>query len=121
MRLRNILIHTSWAFLFCSGAVLASVEQTATPSGSVRAPGSTKPPAVVPRSNLTFACPSGKSFKISTGSDSGSCQIQTNSDGKITGGKCVIGGSQVALVVCGGSEGGTCDSTAGSGSCSPVN
>jgi hypothetical protein len=109
-----LLAFTFSAALFCSGAVLAASEQTTTesPSGATAPGGTPSPgkkinPPVQPRASITLDCGGGKKFKISTGTNTGSCSQNS------AGAHCSIGGNTVAMATC--PDG--CQITSGTGSC----
>lgn len=114
------------AFLVCSGIALAASEQTTTqsPSGATTPGGVSSPtkktvPPVQPMASITFSCPNGKSFKLATGTGSGTCVVEKTDSGQVVGAHCKDKGSIVSEAGCAGSS--SCVSTSGGGSCSPVN
>jgi hypothetical protein len=126
MQFTKLSVLAFSVFVLCSGGALAASEQTTTesPSGAT-APGGTpttgtKPkPPVLPLANLTFSCPNGKTFKLATGTGTGTCVVETAASGQVVGAHCrSSSGTVVAEAACVTSN---CVSTSGKGSCSPVN
>jgi hypothetical protein len=118
MRTIKFLVLALSALIFYSGTALAASEQTTTESpsgpstpGATPSPGKKTTPPVQPRASLTLTCSNGKAFKIATGTGTGMCVVGINTA------SCEINGKTVSSASC--SAG--CESTSGSGSCSPVN
>ena len=65
--------------------------------------------------SLEVTCGGGKTYEISTGTSGGSCRVDTDSNGTVTGGSCgtLAGSSNGASMTC--SQG--CTGSSGSGSC----
>jgi hypothetical protein len=106
----------------CSGVAFGAAPKVTTAAKAVdpqlgaKAKGAlTGGTVAVPTAALTFTCANGTSFKVSTGSSSGSCSLVKDGT-TTTGANCVNSSSQLAVATC--SSG--CVLAQNSGTCAPV-